>query len=382
MWLAVWHGVSRVSLRTKIFGIVIAAICFTGLGVSLWSLRWTEHSSQSAAGVTGTLPLNELLLVLVTSIVVGLVVGWGLITVLTQPVRDLTRVARRVQQGDLSQRAPVWADDDIGELVRTFNAMMDSLVQSNTSLEGANAQLAARNAELVTLGDELLHKEAVRARLLASVVGAQEQERERISRELHDETGQSLTALLVQLKVFEHLEGREAVLAHAAELRALVLETLDEVRRLARDLRPATLDELGLIPTLDWHVRAFAQNTGLTLDFDAGLQEQVRLPPATELALYRVVQEALTNVARHARASHVVIRIEENEGRLCLIIRDDGCGFDVPAALNSNERGLGLHGIQERVELIGGTLHLNSTADGGTCLRVEVPLAQKAEHPW
>ena len=231
--------------------------------------------------------------------------------------------------------------------------------------------------ENATLWESLTHKEAVRARLLANAVTAQEQERERISRELHDETGQALTALLVQLRVFEHLSDRQAILAHAAELRKLVLDTLEEVRRLARDLRPGTLDELGLMPTIEWHVRTFTRNTNLHVTLEAATSEGFRLPVYTELALYRVVQEALTNAARHASATHVRIRLEEQGSALRLSICDDGCGFDVNAVMSAEERGLGLHGIQERVELIGGTLVLESAIGRGTCLRVSVPVVEK-----
>lgn len=239
--------------------------------------------------------------------------------------------------------------------------------------------LAIENASLWA---EIPRKEAMRARLLAHVVTAQEQERERISRELHDETGQSLTALLIQLRLFEHLPDRDAMLAHAAEVRALVLDTLEEVRRLARDLRPGTLDELGLVPTIEWHVRTFTRNSDLQVDLETDIPEEFRLPLHTEIALYRVVQEALTNVARHAQAAHVSIKLHEKGGLLSLTIQDDGCGFDVNAVMQSEERGLGLHGIQERVELIGGTLILRSAAREGTLLNVEVPVLDKVRAEW
>src|SRR5690606_19874171 len=161
--------------------------------------------------------------------------------------------------------------------------------------------------ENTQLWNELKQRDAMRTRLLANAVSAQEQERERISRELHDETGQALTALLVQLKVFERLRDEKAIAKHAETLRQLVLATLEEVRRLARDLRPGMLDELGLVPTLEWHTRTYAQNTGIPVDFEALLPEDFRLPVHTELALYRVVQEALTNVVRHANATRASV---------------------------------------------------------------------------
>jgi signal transduction histidine kinase len=232
--------------------------------------------------------------------------------------------------------------------------------------------------ENIRLWDEITRKDALRARLLTKAVTAQELERERISRELHDEAGQSLTALLVQLRLFEHLPSREAMLTHADELRVLVLETLEEVRRLARDLRPATLDELGLIPTIEWHIRTFSRNSHLQVLFVNSVPETFRLPVHTEIALYRVVQEALTNVIRHARATQATVELEERNGVLHLAVCDNGCGFDVNSVMKSEERGLGLLGIQERVELIGGTLNLESAAGSGTRLWVHVPALERA----
>jgi signal transduction histidine kinase len=243
-------------------------------------------------------------------------------------------------------------------------------------LEAICGQLAVI-VENTALWEELKRKEAIRSRLLATAVTAQEQERERISRELHDETGQALTALLIQLKVLEGLRGEEAITAHAAELRKLVLGTLEEVRRLARDLRPGTLDELGLVPTLEWHLRTFGRNAGLMVEFEAALSEGFRLPVHTELALYRVVQEALTNIARHAQATRALIRLEEGAGSIRLTVQDNGCGFDVPSVMGTDERGVGLLGIRERVELIGGVLAIDSSPRG-TRISVDVPVDEHA----
>ena len=131
------------------------------------------------------------------------------------------------------------------------------------------------------------------------------------------------------------------------------------------------------MPTIDWHVRAFTRNIPLDVQFQSDLPEDFRLPLHTELALYRVVQEALTNIARHSGAAQASIRLQSRDGLLKLIIRDDGRGFDVGAVMNSDERGLGLHGIQERVELIGGKLTLESAEGRGTRLCVEVPVLEK-----
>lgn len=340
-----WTWIGHVPLRTKIFGIVIAATSLTASGVLLWiHFRWTMPADLSSSD-NHHFDSYELLAAALIAMTVGLIVAWILTSILAQQVTNLTQIALKVQNGDLSQRAPIWASDEIGALAQAFNTMIDSLIRSS----------------------------AVRARLLATAVNAQEQERERISRELHDETGQALTALLLQIKVLERLRGEESIIAHAAELRKLVLATLEEIRRLARDLRPGTLDELGLVPTIEWHLRTFGRNPDLKVEFETALPEGFRLPIHTELALYRVIQEGLTNIVRHAGATQALIRLEIVGGCLCLTVNDNGCGFDVSSVLSANERGVGLLGIQERVELIGGTLTLDSSPKG-TFLYVEMPL--------
>lgn len=374
---SVWTVAGRVPLRAKIIGIVLAATCLTGSGVLLWAESRLSRAVAEFGGQAQPFELNELLVIMLIAMTVGLTVAWLLTNVLTQQITQLTRIARQVQRGDLSPRAPVWADDEIGQLATTLNAMIHSLSQSQVTLEIANERLGQRNEELSALWAELKQRDAARARLLANAVTAQEQERERISRELHDETGQALTALLVQLKVLERLRDEQAILAHAETLRQLVLGTLEEVRRLARDLRPGMLDELGLVPTLEWHIRGFARNAGLPVDFEARVSDGFRLPVHTELALYRVVQEALTNIVRHADATSACVRLDESAGLLRLTVTDDGRGFDVAAAMNAEERGVGLLGIQERVELIGGVLALDSSPGYGARLSVEVPLPER-----
>lgn len=340
-----WNWIGHVPLRTKIFGIVIAATSLTASGVLLWiHLRW-ETAADLPSPDDVHFDSYELLAAALIAMTVGLFVAWILTSILAHQVTRLTQVALKVQNGDLSQRAPIWANDEIGALAQAFNTMIDNLTRSS----------------------------AVRARLLATAVNAQEQERERISRELHDETGQALTALLLQIKVLERLRGEEAITMHAAELRKLVLTTLEEIRRLARDLRPGTLDELGLAPTIEWHLRTFGRNPELKVEFEAALPEGFRLPIHTELALYRVIQESLTNIVRHAGATRALIRLEILDGCLRLTVQDNGRGFDVPGVLNADERGVGLLGIQERVELIGGILTLESSGQG-TFLCVEMPI--------
>ena len=213
----------------------------------------------------------------------------------------------------------------------------------------------------------------VRLRQMSShVLTAQEEERTRIARELHDDTAQALTSVLVRLRLLERSAEDKQLRSGLAELRDLTVETLEGVRRLAIDLRPPMLDDLGLEAAIQSHVQDFSRQWQINVNFtSSGLG---RLPPNVELVLYRIVQEALSNVAKHASASRVETRLSRKGRTLRLLVEDDGCGFDVEAAKGSRQSGLGLFGMEERLALIGGTLRVESSPGKGTRLSAEVPL--------
>jgi len=213
----------------------------------------------------------------------------------------------------------------------------------------------------------------VRLRQMSSqVLTAQEEERKRIARELHDDTAQALTSVLVRLRLLERSLEDERLRRGLAELRDLTGATLEGVRRLAIDLRPPMLDDLGLEAALQSFVQDFSQRWLIRATFTSS--RFGRLPVEVELVLYRIVQEALSNVARHANASRVLVRLTRRGRTLRLLVEDDGCGFDVEATKHSRESGLGLFGMEERLALVSGTLRVESTVGGGTRVSAEVPL--------
>jgi signal transduction histidine kinase len=222
--------------------------------------------------------------------------------------------------------------------------------------------LAARAAIAVDLS-ERVSRDSVRR-----VVEAQELERKRLARELHDETGQALTSILLGLKPLEEATSGDARDAVAA-LRELVVSTLQDVRRLAVELRPSALDDLGLVPAIDRLARSFA-DSGIQVDVEAHIGDQ-RLPEPIETALYRIVQEAITNVAKHAEARRLSVTLTRKNGSVVAIVEDDGKGFD-PADRDSP--GLGLLGMRERLALVGGTLRIEASAGAGTTIAAEVPV--------
>ena len=223
----------------------------------------------------------------------------------------------------------------------------------------------ARAAVAVDLADRVA-RDALRR-----VVEGQELERRRLARELHDETGQALTSILLGLKHVEEASSPESARAAAAELREQIVDTLQNVRRLAVELRPSALDDFGLAPALERLAEAFGEQSGITVDIQTNVEAQ-RLSPEVETALYRIVQEALTNVAKHAEATSVSIVVTRRENSVTAVIEDDGQGFGAGGGTGD---GLGLVGMKERVGLLGGRLALESTEGAGTTVVAEVPVA-------
>jgi signal transduction histidine kinase len=223
---------------------------------------------------------------------------------------------------------------------------------------------AARAAVAVELSQRVA-RDAVRR-----VVQAQELERQKLARELHDETGQALTSILLGLKPLEEALADHPARADLARLREQVVSALQDVRRLAVELRPAVLDDFGLVPALERLTDAFAEQSDVRIDFHSALGEK-RLPSEVETTLYRVVQESLTNIVKHANAQHVSVSIARRASTAAAVIEDDGDGFD-PRAVH--EEGVGLLGMRERLSFVDGRLEIESRPGSGTTIVAEVPL--------
>jgi signal transduction histidine kinase len=211
--------------------------------------------------------------------------------------------------------------------------------------------------------------------LSQQLLSAQETERRCIARELHDEIGQGLTAALITVQMMQHHAAAAALAGDLAEAATLLDTTLQQVRTMSLELRPAMLDDLGLVPALKWHLDRAGQRSGLRIRLTAATLYE-RLPAALETVCYRVVQEALTNIVRHARAQDVRVQVERTAEAVLLTIADDGRGFDTAAAQARVQAGgsLGLLSMQERVTLLGGTLHLDSAPGRGCRVFARLPL--------
>jgi signal transduction histidine kinase len=205
---------------------------------------------------------------------------------------------------------------------------------------------------------------------LARVVDAQELERRRLARELHDETGQALTSILLGLREVEEAGSEQEAREATARLRKQIVETLHDVRRLAIELRPKALDDFGLVPAVERLVETFTEQTGIPVELEAVIGD-ARLPATVETALYRTVQEALTNVIKHSRASRVSVLVTRKRDSVAAVIEDDGVGFDPD---DTRDGGVGLVGMRERMALLDGRLTIESSGEGGTSLVAEVPV--------
>jgi signal transduction histidine kinase len=238
------------------------------------------------------------------------------------------------------------------EHARLYGQTSESLQQRVTELNAANEQLAY---------------------LSSLAISAQEEERRRLARELHDDTAQALASVLIRLRVLERTEDPQELRARLHEFREVIARALDDVRRMAIDLRPSTLDDLGLVPALESHARAVAGHAHLQVRVTARGIER-RLPPQIELVVYRIVQEALSNIAKHAAATEVDISLRREGAALRVTVHDNGRGFDVGQTLASRERGLGLFGMQERAALVGGRVDVRSAPGQGTTVTAIIPI--------
>ena len=305
---------------------------------------------QTAGAVTGQLILTTLLVS-----VVGITAAVGLTWVITRPIISLVEATHRVAKGDFSPHVRRWANDEIGALADAFNQM---------------------TAELARTDELRRERESLRRQLLERVITTQEEERKRIARELHDSASQTLTSLLVGLRVLESSGSDCQIQEQVRDLRAIAAETLDEVHSLAVELRPRLLDDVGLSAALqrlveDWQAR---HKTPVDLLIHSG---SARLPGTVETALYRIVQEALTNVARHAQAQSVSVLVERRGAQVVVVVEDDGIGFNSQESQDGAH--LGLLGVKERTELLNGKLTIESEPGHGTSVFVEIPLAEEGE---
>jgi two-component system sensor histidine kinase UhpB len=334
-WLTNLHN--RTSIFTKVL-VANAAIVVVGSLASVAVSTFFWRGRSPALGV-------EIAFILL-GLAISLGVNYGILRLAFRPMFALQLTLDRVRRGDFSARVPAMqGDPEIAKAIEIANLMLDRLAEDR--------QVAA-----------------------GQILRAMEEERKRIARELHDETSQSLTTILVSMDVVEKQlpDPNDELAGRVRFTKEIAQRTLDETRRLMFDLRPAVLDDLGLVPALRWFINQRVAPRGLQVDFQASGLEG-RLPDELETALFRIVQEAATNTVKHAKAKNVTITLIREPGLIRAAVADDGRGFHPVHVVSKDDkdRGLGLFGMQERAALVGGAVQIESAPGRGTTVRVTVP---------
>lgn len=237
---------------------------------------------------------------------------------------------------------------------------------------GNQIAVAIENARLFA---EVQHKEQIRGELFKSTINAQEDERKRIARDLHDDTSQALAALIYSTEEILEMSNLSEIRERLIDVRDLAQHTLDGVHKVIFDLRPTMLDHLGLVPALRWLAKSWLEPRGIRTNIEVN-SDQRRLPPELETAIFRVLQEAIINIARHSAARNVLVWLRFRDYHIHIGVEDDGVGFDLANASDGQDqvRGLGLLGMEERIALLGGELEINSAPGNGTQIHLRVPL--------
>jgi signal transduction histidine kinase len=309
--------------------------------------------------------------ILTTILVVNALMSRMVVTRLERLVEAIKQFSR----GDLSQRVHLQSSDEIGELAASFNRMAEGL--------GEKAQLEARVREhsqvLERLNEELRRKEMVRGQLFEKLITAQEEERRRIARDLHDQLGATLSGLTLSIEAVEQSLPApvEALKERWQRAKILATRALEDTHKLILGLRPIALDDLGLVAAIRADAEEHLQPSGVEVQVNVkGVPR--RLAPELELMLFRITQEAINNIAKHAHAQHVSIAFDFLDSVARLTIEDDGQGFDTRAVSRSlnKTRGLGLLGMEERAQLAGGSFHLESQA-GHARIVLSIPAPEK-----
>ena len=324
VWIPRWlRGLLGIPLELKLFGANLIII-----GVALVLLLGVVHVEASNVASA---------YVFVGALIIGAIANLLLVKLALRPIGALERAARRVSEGRLSERVPssIVADRGLSHLSTTINQMLDSL----------------------EAGRDRMRK------LGAEVVYAEERERAHVARELHDSVGQTLAAATFQVTAVANEIGDHAVSARLAEIRELLRTAVEEIRSVSRSLHPRVATDLGLPSALEALADATRQRSLVDVRVNIDISGAV-IPPALSTTLYRVAQEALRNVEKHADASEATVSLRVRAGYVELGITDDGQGFVEP--LDARRKSSGFATMRERLSLAGGELHIDSTRDRGT----------------
>ncbi len=332
---------------------------------------------------------RQILLIGLVTIIIGGVIAYLLATYISRPINKISYAMEKISNGDLDTLIEVKRNDEIGALANSFNKMaedlarhrkhLEILVEERTAeLQAANTQLQQEIAERFRAEAELNQSQARLRDLASHLQIIREGERTEIAREIHDELGQALTALKMDVHWLGlRLPDEQPLLSDKTKSMARLIDaTVQAVRRISSELRPKLLDDLGLSAAMEWQANEFSQRSGIPCDFRSE-PEDIILDQARSTAVFRIFQETLTNIARHAEATEVEAVLKENDGKIELFVHDDGKG--ITPEQSSESTSLGIIGMRERVLSLAGELNLSGSPETGTTVQVSIPLERESK---
>jgi signal transduction histidine kinase len=358
-------------------------LAFAPLSVAPWGI--TVREPQDIVFAPSTQLKRRFAILSLIAIGTALVLAIGLSRSIVRPVQVLSAAAHRIGKGNLHEPVEIESTEEIGILARTFDNMRIKLAESLQSVQRQNIVLEQR---VLDRTKDLAASREKLSKLLKRVITAEEEERKRVARELHDDTSQSLNAILMSLDALSlSIPPDNPVLDRLKKLRENCLTSLHGLHQMIKDLRPPVLDDLGLESAIRWVLEKHLGEKGIEHSLTTGMscrdieaRSQSYLDCGKiELILFRVVQEAIINIEKHAHPKHVAVSLDSQEGQIEVKITDDGIGFDAEsiATVAKNGReigGYGILGMQERVALLNGEMTIRSNPGEGTEIRVTVPL--------
>ncbi len=309
------------------------------------------------------------------SIGIALIIAIGMSKSIVKPVHKLIDATNKIAEGDMSKSIEFGGIDEIGILSSSFEVMRVKLADSLEGLRRYNVELEERVIERTK---QIKASQQKVENLLKMVISAEEEERKRIARGLHDETMQTLSALLMKIDMCSKMYAEHLPSEKIDEMRNIALKSLDEIHSVIQNLRPTIVDDLGLEAGIRWLLDKHLAEKGITCDFNVIGAEGKRFNYRIETSLFRIIQEAVINISKHASAENVFIVLQYMPDSIAVYMEDDGKGFDAPDVLKHTDdvRGLGIMGMRERAYLVNGKLHICSTPGNGTSLSLWIPLPE------
>ena len=351
-------------------------LVFAPLNLAPWGIALRVPKSVVYAPSTA---LEKGFLMLgIISLASAFVLALGMSKSIVRPVRQLIRAADRIARGDLAEPVSIESTDEIGTLSQSFDVMRQKLAVSLESIQGQNGQLEQRVRERTR---QLEEKQFINATLLRKLITSQENERKRIARELHDESLQTLTALLMNIEMCR-LHPEMITMEKVAAMKETVTMVINETTKVIQNLRPTVLDDLGFEAGIIWLIDRNLKEKGITCFVNLEDLVEEKLPPELQVTLFRMFQEVTMNIARHSQAKNVFISIKNDKKAFIMNIEDDGQGFDTATVFENTHtgRGLGILGMKERAAQVNGKLRVCSTPGHGTIVLCTIPLLPEGIH--